>query len=100
MKGSLALIPLLIAFSLPILAQKTADLERKPHALLSEQQKRPNIVVVLVDDMRWDEYGEAGHNFIKTPNIDRLAKEGAAFPNAFATTPLCSPGLTHHDFFK
>ena len=53
--------------------------------------KRPNIVVVLVDDMRWDEYGAAGHNFIQTPNIDRLAREGVTFKNAFATTPLCSP---------
>ena len=53
--------------------------------------KRPNIVVVLVDDMRWDEYGAAGHNFIQTPNIDRMAREGVAFQNAFATTPLCSP---------
>jgi N-acetylglucosamine-6-sulfatase len=55
------------------------------------RKNRPNIIVVLVDDMRWDEFGEAGHNFIKTPNIDRLAKEGANFKNAFATTPLCSP---------
>jgi N-acetylglucosamine-6-sulfatase len=53
--------------------------------------RRPNIVVVLVDDMRWDEFGEAGHNYLKTPNIDRIAKEGAYFINAFATTPLCSP---------
>jgi N-acetylglucosamine-6-sulfatase len=53
--------------------------------------RRPNIVVVLVDDMRWNEFGEAGHNYIKTPNIDRIAKEGACFVNAFATTPLCSP---------
>jgi len=53
--------------------------------------RRPNIVVVLVDDMRWDEFGAAGHNFIMTPNIDRIAKEGAYFINAFATTPLCSP---------
>jgi N-acetylglucosamine-6-sulfatase len=53
--------------------------------------KGPNIIVVLVDDMRWDEYGEAGHNYIKTPNIDRIAKEGVNFRNAFATTPLCSP---------
>jgi N-acetylglucosamine-6-sulfatase len=52
---------------------------------------RPNIVVILVDDMRWDEFGAAGHNFIKTPNIDRIAREGAYFKNAFATTPLCSP---------
>ncbi|MCB9080502.1 MAG: sulfatase-like hydrolase/transferase [Lewinellaceae bacterium] len=53
--------------------------------------KAPNIIVILVDDMRWDEYGAAGHNFIQTPNIDRMAREGASFVNAFATTPLCSP---------
>lgn len=57
----------------------------------TSQTKRPNIIVVLVDDMRWDEYGEAGHNYIKTPNIDRIAKEGVSFKNAFSTTPLCSP---------
>lgn len=53
--------------------------------------RRPNIVVVLVDDMRWDEMRVAGHPFIDTPYMDRLAREGARFTNAFATTPLCSP---------
>jgi N-acetylglucosamine-6-sulfatase len=52
---------------------------------------RPNIVVVLVDDLRWDEIGCAGHPFVRTPHIDRLAREGARFRNAFCTTPLCSP---------
>jgi arylsulfatase A-like enzyme len=52
---------------------------------------RPNIVFILVDDLRWDEVAIAGHPFIKTPNIDRIAKEGALFRNAFMTTPLCSP---------
>jgi len=52
---------------------------------------RPNFVVVLVDDMRWDEVRAAGHPFADTPNMDRLAREGARFLNAFATTPLCSP---------
>jgi N-acetylglucosamine-6-sulfatase len=51
----------------------------------------PNVVVVLVDDLRWDDIGIAGHPFVQTPNIDRLAREGARFLNAFATTPLCSP---------
>src|SRR5512145_2845772 len=51
----------------------------------------PNIVVVLVDDLRWDDIGVAGHPFVQTPNIDQLAREGARFLNAFATTPLCSP---------
>ncbi len=52
---------------------------------------RPNIVVVLVDDLRFDEFGAGGHPYLETPNIDRLAKEGALFVNAFHTVPLCSP---------
>jgi N-acetylglucosamine-6-sulfatase len=56
-----------------------------------EPQRPPNMVFVLVDDMRWDEVRAAGHPFIETPNMDRLAREGARFLNAFATTPLCSP---------
>jgi N-acetylglucosamine-6-sulfatase len=53
--------------------------------------ERPNFVVVLVDDMRWDDIGAGGHPFVETPNIDRIAREGARFVNAFTTTPLCSP---------
>ncbi len=52
---------------------------------------RPNIVVILVDDLRWDELGCTGHPFVRTPAIDRVAHEGARFRNAFVTTPLCSP---------
>jgi len=52
---------------------------------------QPNVLFVLVDDMRWDEYGKAGHAYIKTPNIDRVATEGITFLNAFCATPLCSP---------
>lgn len=55
------------------------------------RQRRPNIVFILIDDLRWDELGIAGHPFIKTPHIDRIGKEGARFRNAFITTPLCSP---------
>jgi len=51
----------------------------------------PNMIVVLVDDLRWDEVRAAGHPFVDTPNMDRIAREGVRFLNAFATTPLCSP---------
>src|SRR5512145_3355746 len=51
----------------------------------------PNVVFILVDDLRWDELGCMGHPVVRTPHIDRLAREGAAFSNAFHTTPLCSP---------
>jgi len=52
---------------------------------------RPNVVFVLCDDLRADCLSIAGHPHLKTPNIDRLAKEGVYFKNAFCTTSLCSP---------
>jgi arylsulfatase A-like enzyme len=51
----------------------------------------PNIIVIVIDDLRWDELGVTGHPYIKTRHIDRLAHEGARFTSAFHTTPLCSP---------
>ena len=60
-------------------------------ALALAATARPNIVFILVDDLRYDELGCTGHPFAQTPAADRLAKEGANFQNAFATTPLCSP---------
>lgn len=53
--------------------------------------KRPNIVVIVVDDMRVDEYGAGGHPYLETPNIDSLAKNGVMFNKAYHVTPLCSP---------
>jgi N-acetylglucosamine-6-sulfatase len=52
---------------------------------------RPNVIVILVDDLRFDEFGAGGHPYLETPHIDRLAREGALFTRAFHTTPLCSP---------
>jgi N-acetylglucosamine-6-sulfatase len=56
-----------------------------------ELPANPNFVVVIVDDMRWDEFGAGGHPYVETPNIDRLAEEGAMFRNAFHAVSLCSP---------
>jgi len=53
--------------------------------------RRPNIIVIVIDDLRWDEFGAGGHPYMQTPHVDRLAREGALFTNAFHTTPLCSP---------
>jgi arylsulfatase A-like enzyme len=54
-------------------------------------KKKPNLLVILVDDLRYDEFGAGGHPYMKTPHIDRLAHEGALFERAFHTTPICSP---------
>ena len=53
--------------------------------------KRPNVVFILTDDQRSDALGCMGHPHLKTPHIDRLAKEGLLFKNHFCTTSLCSP---------
>jgi N-acetylglucosamine-6-sulfatase len=53
--------------------------------------RQPNVIFVLTDDQRWDQLGCAGHPFLKTPHLDRLAREGVRFANAFITTSLCSP---------
>ena len=54
-------------------------------------EPRPNILLVVVDDLRFDDFGAAGHPFALTPHLDRIAREGAQFKNFFAVTPLCSP---------
>jgi arylsulfatase A-like enzyme len=53
--------------------------------------KRPNVLFILTDDQRWDAMGIAGHPYLKTPNMDRIGKEGVYFKNTFCTTSLCSP---------
>ena len=54
-------------------------------------KNRPNIVFILIDDLRFDTFGFMNHPFVETPHIDRLAKEGLQFSNAFVTASLCSP---------
>src|SRR6266545_4569235 len=57
--------------------------------------RRPNIIVNLMDDQRFDALGcfdgKSPFDFIRTPNMDRLAAEGVRFRNAFVTFSLCSP---------
>ncbi len=59
------------------------------HVLSADQ--RPNVILILCDDHRHDTMGFMGHPFIQTPHMDRLAREGLHFRNAFVTTSLCSP---------
>ncbi len=56
-----------------------------------KSQTRPNFLFVLTDDQRKGAMGNDGNPLIKTPNLDRLAREGMAFRNAYVSTPVCSP---------
>ena len=53
--------------------------------------KKPNIIMILADDMGSWAMGCAGNSDVKTPNLDGLAKEGMLFENFFCTSPVCSP---------
>jgi len=52
---------------------------------------KPNIVFIIADDVGWNDIGCYGNTVVKTPNIDKLAKEGLQFNNAFLTASSCSP---------
>ncbi|WP_157253078.1 arylsulfatase [Nonomuraea typhae] len=77
--GALAGLPLLPATAAPA----SAHAARPP--------KRPNVVVILADDLGWGEVGFQGQRAIATPNLDRLAAEGVRFEQAYSGAPLCAP---------
>lgn len=60
----------------------------------AKQGRRPNFVVFLADDMRWDAMGAAGNRIIHTPNLDALAADGTLFANNFVTTSICPSSRT------
>ena len=67
-------------------------------------EKRPNVLFIMTDQQRWDAMACAGNLEIKTPNIDRLAKGGVRFLNAYSSCPVSAPArtsiLTGHTIFN
>src|SRR6478672_2082657 len=53
--------------------------------------RHPNIIFILMDDMGWRDVGFMGNEFVETPNLDRLAKGGMVFSQAYASAPNCAP---------
>lgn len=56
-----------------------------------EGQKRPNLLFLLTEGQRWDGLSLTGHSVLKTPNQDRIGREGVVFRNSFCTNALCAP---------
>ena len=52
---------------------------------------RPNVVLILADDLGWADLGCYGSKYHRTPNLDRLAAQGMRFTDAYAAAPVCSP---------
>ena len=59
-----------------------------PHS--NGTRDRPNFVIIVADDVAWDDIGAFGHPTIRTPNLDALARSGLRFAQAFLTTSSCS----------
>jgi arylsulfatase A-like enzyme len=57
----------------------------------SADAKRPNIILIFADDLGWKDVGFNGSDFHETPNIDRMAKEGMVFHQAYASAGNCAP---------
>src|SRR5262245_24147440 len=62
-----------------------------PAALAAATPARPNIVFILADDIGYGDLGCYGANKVKTPNLDRLAREGLRFTDAHAPASVCTP---------
>ena len=76
------LLVILACIQIPVMGAQTGD---------TGLDSKPNIIFILVDDLRYDALSCLDHPFVNTPNIDRIAEEGAIFDNFFVTTSLCSP---------
>jgi arylsulfatase A-like enzyme len=61
------------------------------HAKSEASDTPPNIIFILTDDQGWGDLGIYGHQWMKTPNIDQLAREGALLTDFYIMSPVCSP---------
>jgi N-sulfoglucosamine sulfohydrolase len=66
--------------------------------------KRPNVPLMMSDDMSWKDWGIYGNKFAKTPHIDKVAGEGVLFTKAYCASPVCHPSrsalLTGQDIWR
>ena len=57
----------------------------------ARSQRRPNIILIVADDLGYGDLGAYGQRHVRTPNLDRMAREGVRFTDAYAPSPVCAP---------
>ena len=78
-----------IPYTLSLMA--AAALQSTGAAEATASSKHPDMLFILVDDLRWDALSYKGHPYVQTPHIDKLRESGASLENAFCTTSICCP---------
>jgi len=58
---------------------------------IGTDNKKPNVIFILVDDLGWNDLGYSGSTFYESPNIDKLSKDSFEFKTAYAASSVCSP---------
>ena len=61
------------------------------HNAFKPAAKKPNILIIFPDQMRYDCMSPSGNGIVKTPHLQRLSDEGMTFDGAFSSYPLCCP---------
>jgi len=82
--------PICLALLLAGCAGASDQRSSEPDSGESESLPRPNIILIVTDDQRFDALGYAGNDIIHTPAMDKLAEEGVYFRTALVTSPICS----------
>ena len=83
-------IPLLLALSLSTTAATAVAVAAAP-SVGSAKEGRPNFLFILADDLGTPPVGAYGNSYYQTPHLDRLAREGLRFTDAYSACPVCSP---------
>lgn len=86
-------LPQLIAIAVILVSACHTPFVHKTGASIPESKSddRPNIILIYADDLGWRDLGVYGSHYYETPHIDKLAREGVLFTNAYAAAPNCSP---------
>jgi N-acetylgalactosamine-6-sulfatase len=74
--------------------QSAAALAARPLLGQTKSGKRPNFIFILADDLGWGDLGCYGNRAIRTPSLDRLARQGTLFTQFYVNNPVCSPSRT------
>ncbi len=83
--------PLFASFTLLCLQVLSSTLGNKPKVVEPNAATKPNIILILSDDAGYADFGFQSDRFIATPNIDRIAREGVKFTDAYVTAAVCAP---------